>query len=106
MALPDPETIQQIGAGASGAAIAAWLSRATGFELVGVFLSGFSAAHFVGPSVASIFNLGSHATAVGWAVGFLAVMVLRKVLAVVESFPAESVGGILVAKLKQFLGVQ
>lgn len=106
MALPDPETLQQIGAGASGSAIAAWLLRATGLELVGVFLSGLSTAYFVGPAVASIFNLGSHATAVGWAVGFLAVMVLRKVLAVIESFPAESVGGILVSKIKQMLGVQ
>lgn len=106
MALPDPETIHQLGAGASGAAIAAWLARATGFELAGMFLSGFSAAYFVGPSVASLFNLHQHASAVGFAVGFLAIMVLRKVLAVVESFPAESIGGVLVAKLKQFLGVQ
>lgn len=53
MALPDPETLHQLGAGASGSAVAAWLARATGFELVGMFLAGLSAAYFIGPAVAA-----------------------------------------------------
>ena len=105
MALPDPDTLHQLGAGATGSAIAAWLARATGLELLGMFLAGLSVAYFIGPSIASIFNLTAHATAVGFAVGFLAIMVLRKVLLVVESFPADSIGGALAAKIKQLLGV-
>lgn len=106
MPLPDPETLHQLGAGASGSAVAAWLARATGFELVGMFLAGLSAAYFIGPSVAAVFSLQAHAGAVGFSVGFLAIMVLRKVLAVVDSFPAESIGGLIVLKLKQWLGVR
>jgi hypothetical protein len=106
MPLPDPDTLHQIGAGASGSAVAAWLARATGWELAGMFLSGMSAAYFIGPAVAAMFNLHSHASAVGFATGFLAIMVLRKLLAVVEGFPAESIGGVLVLKLKQLLGVR
>ena len=106
MALPDPDTLHQIGAGASGSAVAAWLARATGLELAGMFLSGMSAAYFIGPAIATLFSLQAHASAVGFSVGFLAIMVLRKVLAVVDSFPAESIGGVLVLKLKQLLGVR
>ena len=106
MPLPDPETIHQIGAGASGSAVAAWLARATGWELIGMFLSGMSAAYFIGPALASVFGLDRHASAVGFATGFLAIMILRKVVAVVEGIPAESFGGVLVQKLKQLLGVR
>ena len=106
MALPDPETMQQIGSGAAGSAVAAWLAKATGLELAGMFLSGMSAAYFIGPAVAALFSVQQHASAVGFATGFLAIMVLRKALAVVDSFPAESIGGILVLKLKQLLGVK
>jgi len=105
MALPDPDTLHQLGAGASGSAVAAWLARATGYELVGMFLAGLSAAYFIGPTVAALFGLHAHASAVGFATGFLAIMVLRKVLAVVESFPADSIGGAIAAKIKQLLGV-
>ena len=105
MALPDPETLHQLGAGASGSAVAAWLARATGLELVGMFLAGLSAAYFIGPAVAALFNLHAHASAVGFATGFLAIMVLRKVLAVIDSFPADSIGGAIATKLKQLLGV-
>lgn len=105
MALPDPETLHQLGAGATGSAIAAWLARATGMALAGMFAAGLSTAYFIGPAVASMFNLQAHASAVGFSVGFLAIMVLRKVLAVVESFPAESIGGAIAAKIKQLLGV-
>lgn len=106
MALPDPDTIHQLGAGATGSAIAAWLARATGMALLGMWGAGLSTAYFIGPAVAAMFNLQQHASAVGFTVGFLAIMVLRKVLAVVESFPAESIGGVLVLKLKQILGVR
>lgn len=105
MALPDPETLHQLGAGASGSAVAAWLARATGLELAGMFLSGMSAAYFIGPAIAAMFSLQQHASAVGFATGFLAIMVLRKVLAVIDSFPAYSIGGALATKIKQLLGV-
>jgi hypothetical protein len=106
MPIHDPETLHQLAAGASGSAVAAWLARATGFELVGMFLAGLSAAYFIGPTVSIVFSLQQHAGAVGFSVGFLAIMVLRKVLAVVNGFPADTIGGLFVAKLKQLLGVR
>jgi ABC-type transport system involved in cytochrome bd biosynthesis fused ATPase/permease subunit len=101
----DPDTLNQLGAGASGSAVAAWLARATGWNLVGMFLAGLSAAHFTAPAIASIFNLTAHNSAVGFVVGFLAIMVLRKFLAVIEGIPAESIGGVLLQKLRKVLGV-
>lgn len=101
----DPAEFKNIAAGAGGSAVAAWLARATGMELVGMFVTGFLTSYFIGPAVAVFFGLGSHASAVGFVVGFLAIMVLRKLIAVVESFPAESIGGAFAAKLRQLLGV-
>lgn len=101
----DPDTLHQLGAGASGSAVAAWLARATGWELVGMFLSGLSAAYFTGPAIARIFNLAGNDSAIGFVVGFLAIMVFRKVVAVIDSFPAESVGGMLAKRLRKTLGV-
>lgn len=98
--------IKNILAGGSGAAVAAWLARATGWTLLFMFMGGLSASVFIGPAVADWFNLAHQQAAVGFVVGFLAIMVMRKVVAVVESFPAESVGGILAAKIKQMLGVE
>jgi hypothetical protein len=106
MPLPDPDTLHQVAAGASGSAVAAWLARATGLELLFMFLAGLASSYFIGPAVAALFSLQGHASAVGFATGFLAIMVLRKLLAVVEGFPAESIGGVLVLKLKQLLGVK
>lgn len=106
MPLPDPDTLHQLGAGASGSAVAAWLARVRGLELLGTFLCGMVAAYFIAPAVAAVFSLQQHAGAVGFATGFLAIMVLRKVLAVVESFPADSIGDALILKLKQLLGVR
>lgn len=101
----DPAEFKNIAAGAGGSAVAAWLARATGFELVGMFVTGLLTAYFIGPAVAAFFGLGAHAAAVGFVTGFLAIMVLRKVVAVVESFPADSIGGAFAAKLRQLLGV-
>ena len=106
MPIHDPETLHQLAAGASGSAVAAWLARATGFELLFMFLAGLSSSYFIGPAVAAMFGLHSHASAVGFVTGFLAIMVLRKVLAVVNGFPADTIGGLFVAKLKQLLGVR
>lgn len=101
----DPETLHQLGAGASGSAVAAWLARATGWELLGMFLAGLSASYFTGPAIASMFNLNGNDSAIGFVVGFLAIMVFRKVIAVIDGFPAESIGGILAQKLRKMMGV-
>lgn len=105
-AVIDPGELKNIAAGASGSAVAAWLARATGWALLGMFGGGVSAAYFVGPVVAEWTSLQHQQSAVGFVVGFLAIMSLRKVVAVVEGFPAETVGGILVARLKKLLRVE
>lgn len=101
----DPGEIKTIAAGASGSAIAAYLARATGWALFGMFGGGLSAAWFIGPLVAEWTSLGHQQAAVGFVVGFLSIMVLRKIVAVVESFPADSIGGIFTAWLRKKTGV-
>jgi hypothetical protein len=101
----DPENLQQLGAAASGSGIAAALARATGWALFWMFVGGFSAAIFVGPGLARFFNLFEYQAGVGFVVGFLAIMVLRKVRDVIESIPAEGVGGTLLRWVQRMLGV-
>jgi hypothetical protein len=102
----DNETIHRIAAAASGSAIAAAIARATGFTLVWMFGGGLSAALFVGPIVAEYFRLSHQQAGVGFAVGFLAIMIMRKIHDVFESIPAGSVGGTLVRGLQRVLGLQ
>ena len=101
----DPDTWQKVVAGGSGSALAAWLAKATGLELVWMFLGGSSAAWFVGPLVAEWFKLQHQAPAVGFAVGFLALMIARKVIEIVDSFPAGSFGNVALAALRRWLGL-
>lgn len=102
----DPDTTQNLAAGGSGSALAAWLARATGWELFFMFLGGLSASWFFGPLVAEWFRLQHQAPAVGFAVGFLSLMVARKVIAVIDSFPADTIGGALAAFIHRWLGNQ
>jgi hypothetical protein len=103
--LIDHETIAKLAAGASGSGLAAWLARATGFTLVVMFVGGLSAAYFIGPAVAGWFNLVEHQPAVGFVVGFVAILFLRKVHDVLESIPAGSVGSALVEWVRKVLGL-
>lgn len=101
----DHDTLAKIAAGASGAGIAAWLARATGMTLMIMFAGGLAASHFVAPLVASWFNLTAHQPAVGFVVGFLAILMLRKLHDVIDSIPAGSLGGALVEWLRKLLGL-
>lgn len=106
MDMIDPGEFKNLVAGASGSAVAAWVARATGWALFGMFSSGWVAAYFIGPLVTEWSGLEHQASAVGFVVGFLAIIVLRKVVATVESFPAESVGGIVTLRIKKWMGVE
>lgn len=102
----DPGEFKTIAGAAGGSYAAAWIARATGFELLGMFLVGFLTSYFVGPVIAHLTNLLHFQSGVGFVVGFVSILMLRKLVAVVEGFPAETVGGILVARLKKWLGVE
>lgn len=102
----DQDTFAKIAAGATGSGIAAWLARATGLSLAVMFVGGLSAAWFVGPAVADFSRLPTHyQPAVGFVVGFVAIMFLRKLYDVMESIPAGSIGGTLVEWLRKLLGL-
>lgn len=99
------ELANKIMAGASGSAIAAWIAKATGLNLLVMFLSGFATSYFLGPALSEFFNLHKQEAAVGFVVGFLAILVMRKVVAVIEAVSGESVGRLIVDWLKKRLGV-
>lgn len=101
----DNDTIAKIVSGASGAGIAAWLARATGASLFVMFAGGLAASYFVAPAVASAFNVTAHQPAVGFVVGFLAILMLRKVHDVIDGIPAGSVGGALVEWGRRMMGL-
>lgn len=102
----DPGEFKNLVAGASGSAVAAWVARATGWALFGMFCSGWMAAYFIGPLIVEWTNLSHQASGVGFVVGFLAIIVMRKTVATIESFPAESMGGVILSRLKKWMGVE
>lgn len=101
----DQDTLAKIAAGAWGAGIAAWLAKATGMTLFIMFAGGLAASYFVAPAVAGWFNLTAHSPAVGFVVGFLAILMLRKLHDVIDSIPAGSLGGALVEWLRKLAGL-
>lgn len=102
----EPDTVNNVVAGAAGSGIAAWLARATGYSLLFMFVGGLSASWFLGPLIAEKSNLLKQQTAVGFVVGFLAIMLMRKIAEVVETFPAAKVSRSLLSALRKLLGVK
>ncbi len=102
----EPDTVNNVVAGAAGSGIASWLARATGYTLIFMFVGGLSAAWFLGPLVAKKSDLLDQQAAVGFAVGFLSIMLMRKIAEVVETFPAAKVSRSLLSALRKLLGVK
>lgn len=101
----DPEDLRQIGAAAAGSGIAAWFARATGWDLALMFTGGCLTAIFIAPSIAMLANLSDHQTLVGFVVGFLAIMLLRKIRDVVENIPAKGVAGMIIGFFRRLGGL-
>lgn len=88
---PNPDLVSKIMAGASGSAIATWMARATGLDLFFMFFGGMSAAWFLGQPLAAHFDLERAESAVGFAVGFIAIFSMRKLYSIFEVVKAEDV---------------
>lgn len=101
----NPDMLNKVLAGASGSAIAAWIAKATGINLFMMFMGGFSAAWFLGPFVATNFSLQAQESPVGFVIGFIAILVMRKAFAAVEAVSGESVGKAFLDWFKKLLGV-
>jgi hypothetical protein len=101
----EAEQIKNILAGGTGSAIAVWLAKATGVDLAIMFIGGVVASHIFGDPVAHFFSLQKYEAAVGFIVGFLSILVLRKLYESVQAIEAAGVGKALVDKLRKMLGV-
>lgn len=101
----DNDTVEKLAAGAFGSGLAAWFAQATGWALLIMFGGGLAASYFVAPAVTQWFNLASHQPSVGFVVGFLAILMLRKLHDVIDSIPAGSVGGALVEWGRKVMGL-
>lgn len=101
----DNETVHRIAAGAAGSGLAAWMARVVGLDLVIMFIGGTAAAWFFGSPTAEYFNLTKHESAVGFAVGFLAILIMRKLYETVQSIEVKELGAVFIDKLRSFLGV-
>jgi hypothetical protein len=99
------EFAQRIAAGAAGSGLAVWMAKVTGVDLIIMFFGGLAASWFFGEPVAEFFNLVKHKSAVGFVVGFLAILVLRKLYESIQGVEAESVGKAFVDKLRKMMGV-
>ena len=96
----------RIAAGAAGSGLAAWMAKVTGADLVIMFLGGLAASWFLGEPVAGYFNLAKHESAVGFAIGFLSILVMRKAYETLQAFDAKELGAKLLDKALSLVGVK
>jgi hypothetical protein len=101
----DNETVQKLAAGAAGAGLGAWMARAAGVDLVVMFIGGFVASYFFVEPITEFFNVTKATGAVGFSVGFLAILVMRKVYETVQGLDTASIGTAFLDKLRKLLGV-
>jgi ABC-type transport system involved in cytochrome bd biosynthesis fused ATPase/permease subunit len=103
--MSDYETFQKVAAGAAGSGLAAWMAKVVGLDLIISFLGGLAVSWFLSDTVAEYFNAANRQAAIGFVVGFLAMLVLRKLYESVQSIEAAAVARAIVDKLRQKLGV-
>ena len=82
----DPDITHKLLAGGSGSALAAWIARATGFNLFMMFAGGIAAAYFLCDTVAGFFGIATPKGigAVGFIIGFVGIVLLRKGFEAIE----------------------
>jgi hypothetical protein len=101
----DNEIVQKLAAGAAGAGLGAWMARAAGVDLLVMFMGGFAASYFFVAPITEFFNVTKAEGAVGFSVGFLAILVMRKVYETVQGLDTASLGTAILDKLRKILGV-
>jgi hypothetical protein len=100
----DNETVQNLAAGATGSGLAAWMAKVAGIDLVVMFIGGCAAAHFMGAPIADYFHLARHATSIGFIVGFLSILIMRKAYETLQSLDPSALGSVIVEKFRKILG--
>lgn len=88
---PNLDIMSKLFAGAWGSAIATWMARATGLDLLFMFAGGSAAAFFVGGGLADHYGLVKLQSVIGFAVGFVAIFVMSKLREVVMSIDPKEV---------------
>lgn len=92
---PNYDLLHKLAAGSSGSAIATWLARATGWDLLFTFLGGSAAAWFIGDPLAQHFGLVKLTGLIGFSVGFVAIFLMSKFRDLVMALKVEHVMEVL-----------
>ena len=100
----DSETAQNIAAGATGSGLAAWMAKVAGADLIVMLIGGCAVAHFMGSPIADYFNVTKYASGVGFTVGFLSILVLRKSYETIQSLDPSALGSVIVDKIRKIVG--
>ena len=100
----ESEIAQRIAAGATGSGLAVWMAKVTGVDLVVMFLGGLAASWFLGEPLAVFFSLVKHEAAVGFAVGFLAILVMRKLYDTIHAIDAKDTATKVIDKVLSLFG--
>jgi phosphotransferase system glucose/maltose/N-acetylglucosamine-specific IIC component len=99
------DLLQRAAAGAAGSGLAVWFAKVSGADIVVMFLGGLIVSIIFGEPVANYLSLQKYEAAVGFSIGFLSIMVLRKIYEGLHSIDGASVAKALVDKLRKMLGV-
>jgi hypothetical protein len=91
---------------ATGSWLAVWMSKVVGFDRIFMFCGGFAASWFLNDIISEKMSLQTHQVAVGFALGFLSMLFLRKLFEAFESIDSKKVADSFVDKLRKFLGVE
>lgn len=100
----DPDLANKLLAGGSGSAIAAWLAKLAGWNLVIAIAAGLAISWFLGPAIADFFDLHKEQarSAVSFMVGFIGLILLRKLLLVIETIKWEEIAKSVQERIKSW----
>jgi hypothetical protein len=99
------DLLSKAAASAAGSGLAVWMAKVSGLDAFIMFIGGAAVSQIFGAPIAHYFNLQTYEAAVGFTVGFLSIMILRKLYESVGAIDGTSIGKALVDKLRKLLGV-
>jgi len=100
------EFLHKIVAGASGSALAVWLTKATGWDRVVSGVGGVVCSQLFTAPVVDYFKLMKYEAATAFVVGLLSMLLIRKIYEGLASIDTKELAGAFVAKVRLWLGVK
>jgi len=100
------ELFQKLVSGASGSALGVWFAKVTGWDRVVSAVGGVVCSQLFTAPVVDYFRLVKYENATAFVVGFLSMLVVRKIYEGISSIDTKELATAFVDKFRKFLGVE